>query len=89
MSDMLLITKINIMPIPDTDDYLVEAIDNDGGVHRAIFSGSQAGAQAYQWANTAYPGGITPTLVGPHTYLGARPRPKLTLVRPLPDGGGR
>lgn len=74
------IVEVNILPIPEHhDEWLVEAIDSDGGVHRAIFSGAYSEHDARIWAGAAYPE-VGFNYVGPPQRLPASVRPELTVV---------
>lgn len=75
------IAEVNLCPIDSgpVDHWLVEAIDDDGGVHRAEFYGKYAEEDARIWAGAAYPE-VGCQVVGPPTRMGARQKPRLTIV---------
>jgi len=74
------IVEVNLAPVEGSPGcWLAEAIDSDGGVHRADFSGPYAEADARVWAGAAYPeAGFN--VLGPPTRRGATQRPTLTVV---------
>lgn len=80
--------EVNLLPIEGpVSNWLVEMIDEDGGVHRAEFCGKYAEADARLWARTAYPQTEAELCRAP-TKMGVRPKPSLVVIHGGADVGG-
>ena len=75
------IVEVNLMPVEGVVDcWTVEAIDSDGGVHKADFSGKYAEEDARIWAGAAYPETGFNILPPPRRLGAGRTKARLTIV---------